>query len=115
MERLFLELYLDEDVSVLIAELLQARGFHATTTLDAGQMGRNDEEQLAYATSRRKTLLTHNRVDFERLAIEYFESGRTHFGILVAVRRPVQEIARRLLIILDRVTADEMINQIRYF
>ena len=82
MDRLFLELYLDEDVSVLIAELLRARGFQATTTLEAGQIGRRDEEQLAYATSRRMALFTHNRADFERLAREYFESGRTHFRIL---------------------------------
>lgn len=115
MDRLFLELYLDEDVSVLVAELLRPRGFLVTTTLEAGQIGRRDEDQLAYAVSRRRVLLTHNRADFERLARDYFESGRTHFGILVAVRRPVHELTRRLLTILDRVTAEEMMNQIRYF
>ena len=114
MDRLFIELYLDEDVSVLLADLLQARGFAVATTQEAGQVGRTDLEQLAYAVSQQRTLVTHNRADFERLALEYFSSGITHYGIIVAVRRPIHEIAKRLLTILDQVTADEMMNQIRY-
>lgn len=114
MGDLFIELYLDEDVDVLIAELIRARGFEAITTRDAAQLKKNDEDQLAYAVSQKKALVTHNRADFERLAEEYFSSGRMHHGIILAVRHSPQEIARRLLIILNQVTADEMQNQIRY-
>jgi hypothetical protein len=114
MNRLFIELYLDEDVSVLIADLLGARGFSVTTTQEAGQVGQSDAEQLAYAVRRKRTLVTHNRDDFERLASEYFSSGLKHYGIIFAVRRPVHEIARRLLTIVDQVTADEMEDQVRH-
>lgn len=114
MNRLFIELYLDEDVDVLIADLIRVRGFVATTTREAGQLSRNDTEQLAYAISQQKTLLTHNRIDFERLAQEYFAAGQTHCGIIFAVRRSPHEIARRLLLILNQATADEMENQVRY-
>jgi predicted nuclease of predicted toxin-antitoxin system len=68
MSHLFIELYLDEDVDVLLAQLMRARGFVTVTTQEAGQLGNNDAEQLAYAISQHKTLLTHNRVDFEALA-----------------------------------------------
>lgn len=68
MNRLFIELYLDEDVDVLIAQLMRARGFVVVTTQEAGQLRNNDAEQLAYAISQHKTLLTHNRADFEALA-----------------------------------------------
>lgn len=51
MNRLFIELYLDEDVSVLVGDLLRARGFMAVTTQEAGQTGQNDEAQLEYAVS----------------------------------------------------------------
>lgn len=68
MNRLFIELYLDEDVSVLVAKLVRARGFLVTTTLEEGQLGNSDSRQLDYAVSRQKTLLTHNRDDFEKLA-----------------------------------------------
>jgi hypothetical protein len=36
--KLFIELYLDEDVSVLVADLIRARGFTATTTRDVGKI-----------------------------------------------------------------------------
>jgi hypothetical protein len=32
---LFIELYLDEDVSVLVADLVRARGYNAITTREA--------------------------------------------------------------------------------
>ena len=114
MNQLFIELYLDEDVDVTIATLLRARGFHAITTQEAGQTGSDDARQLAYAVSRQLTLLTHNRIDFERLAETYFNSGKHHYGIIIAVRRPPYEILHRLLIILNTVTADEMKDQLRY-
>lgn len=114
MTRLFAELYLDEDVSVLVATLLRARGFRATTTQEAGLLGRDDAYQLAHAVSLRAVFLTHNRADFESLAREYFVAGQAHYGIIIAVRRPVREMARRLMLLLNRTTADEFENQILY-
>lgn len=114
MSRLFIELYLDEDVDVLVADLVRAKGFLATTTRGDGQVGNNDEEQLAYAISQQKTLLTHNRTDFEQLARRYVAGGLAHYGIIIAVRRSPYEIARRVLVLLNQVTADEMENQLRY-
>ncbi len=78
MTRLFIELYLDEDVSVLGADPVRARGFVASTTQESKQLARSDAEQLEYATSQRKTLLTHNRADFEALARQYFQRGQAH-------------------------------------
>jgi predicted nuclease of predicted toxin-antitoxin system len=114
VNRLFLELYLDEDVSVPVADLLRARGFSVQTTQGAGRNATRDEDQLSYAASQRRTLLTHNRDDFARLAEEYFTGGRKHYGIIIAVRRPAHEITRRLLIILNQVTADEVEDQVIY-
>jgi hypothetical protein len=114
MNRLFIELYLDEDVDVLIADLVWARGFKAITTQEVGQLGKDDDEQLAYAVGQQSTLLTHNRVHFEALATKYFAAEKQHYGIIIALRRPHYQIAQRLLRILNQVTADEMENQIRY-
>lgn len=76
MSRLFAELYLDEDVSALVAELLRARGFDVLTTHEAGRKGTHDKEQLVYAASQQRALLTHNRDDFARLAEEFFADAR---------------------------------------
>jgi predicted nuclease of predicted toxin-antitoxin system len=114
VSRLFIELYLDEDVDVLIADLVRARSFQAITTREAGQTGKDDVEQLAHAVGQQKTILTHNRSDFESLAQQYLAAGQTHYGIIIATRRSPYEIVRRLLAILNQVTADEMENQLRY-
>ena len=45
MTRLFAELYLDEDVSVLLADLVRARGFVAITTQEASMAGNDDRAQ----------------------------------------------------------------------
>jgi len=114
VSRLFIELYLDEDVNVLVADLLHGRGFTATTTRDEEQLKSKDAEQLAYAINQHKTLLTHNRDDFEALAQAYADESRTHYGIILATRHPPHELVRRLMRILNHLTAEEMENQVRY-
>jgi hypothetical protein len=111
---LFIELYLDEDVDVLLADLVRARGFCAVTTRDADRLGASDLEQLDWAADQHKTFLTHNREHFELLAAEFHAAARTHAGIIITERHPPYEILRRLLRILNHVTADEMRDQIRY-
>jgi len=114
MSQLFVALYLDEDVDVLIASLLNARGFSATTTLKANNIGADDSSQLEFAASHSMAMVTHNRLDFERLVAEKFSAGKSHGGVIIAVRRPPHEIAKRLLAIINQNTADEMNNQLIY-
>lgn len=114
MSDIFIPIYLDEDVDVLIADLLRSRGFNAKTTQQSGQRGKPDAEQLKFSTNLGAAILTHNRTDFEGLAQQYFNTNKSHSGIIIAVRRPYTEVVRRLLTILDSTTADEMENQILY-
>ena len=52
--------YLDEDVSVLLAPLLQAREINASTARDHAMLGKQDEEQLQKAkTDMEKALKKH--------------------------------------------------------
>lgn len=113
-DKLFIELYLDEDVSVLIADLVRARGFRVTTTVAEGKLGASDREQLEFAHSHKFVLLTHNRVHFENLAKQCFSEGRIHSGIIIAALRLPYDIAGRLLNILNDITAEEMVGQLRY-
>ncbi len=114
MSELFIDVYLDEDVDVLIAQLLRTRGFAATTAQVAGLLGRADVEQLDYAAQHAMAVLTHNRVHFEALAEAWFREGKTHFGIIIAARHPAHEIVGRLLPILNQITADKMQNNLVY-
>jgi hypothetical protein len=114
MSELFVHLYLDEDVHVLVAELVRAQEFAATTTLEAGNIAHPDEAQLAYAADHGMAILTHNRNDFQTLANAFFTQGRQHAGIIIAVRRSPYELAARLTALMNAMTADEMVNQIVY-
>ena len=44
-----MSLYLDEHVQIGLAEALKARGVDVLGTQEAGNIGRNDLEQLAFA------------------------------------------------------------------
>lgn len=107
-------IYLDEDVSVLVGEMLRARGFDVLTTREAGNLGADDESQLRFATLSGRVFLTHNRVDFERLAVRFFESDHTHSGIMIAVRKHPHEITMRMLVALAGVSREDLVDQIRY-
>jgi len=112
--RLFARLYLDEDVPVQVAEILRGHGYDVRTARDEGMLGTSDTEQLTFATQQGRVFVTHNRTDFEKLAVQYFEDGRTHGGIICAVRRPPGECARRLRSLLNECTAEDFENQLLY-
>lgn len=114
MSDIFIKVYLDEDINVLIAEIVRSRNFESLTVTEAGRKGKSDSEQLEFATENGYAILTHNRVDYEDLAKEYFAAGKNHYGIIVAARRAPLKTAQRLDVILNNFTADEMKNQIIY-
>lgn len=111
---IFAALYIDEDISALVAVLLRARGLDVLTTQESGFMGRSDSEQLAHPVSVERCLLTHNRVDFEWLHLQFIENNQQHFGIVVVPQKNAYEIAQRVGILLDSLTADEIANQLLY-
>ena len=111
---LYIHLYFDEDVSVGIVENLRTRGFDVLSVRDAGARGRSDDEQMLYAVSQKRAIVTHNRVDFEKQHVKFLENGMQHYGVIVAKRRKDTEVVAKLLELLDTFTAEEMKNQLRY-
>lgn len=101
-------------MSVSIARWLRAHGHDAVSALETGRLGREDAEQLAYAAGQQRAILTHNRQHFALLHEEWLAAGHGHYGIIAAFRRPPGEVVSRLLLLLDRTTADEMRGQLRY-
>ncbi|WP_204102910.1 MULTISPECIES: DUF5615 family PIN-like protein [Spirulina sp. CCY15215] len=112
--RLDTALYTDEDMSALVATLLRSRGLDITTVPEQGNLGKTDIEQLEFATSVNRCLLTHNRVDFEKLHIRYVEASREHAGIIVVPQKNAYEVARRIGILVNTLMADEIRNQLLY-
>jgi predicted nuclease of predicted toxin-antitoxin system len=114
-EKLFISLYLDEDVSIKIAVNLQNRGFDVLHAVEAGMLSARDEEQIEKAILEQRTFLTHNKKHFRILHEKYLVSGKKHFGIIVAGRkRNFFETIKRLLDIIQTFSPEEMENQIRF-
>ncbi|MDZ8188890.1 MAG: DUF5615 family PIN-like protein [Nostoc sp. ChiSLP02] len=107
-------LYSDEDMSALVATLLRSRGLDITTVAEQATLGKNDREQLEFATSVGRCILTHNRIDFERLHLQYIEENKEHFGIIVVPQKNAYEVAQRIGILVSSLTANEIRNQLLY-
>jgi predicted nuclease of predicted toxin-antitoxin system len=105
------KIFLDEDVNVLIAAILRSHGIKALTTQEANRKRCGDRDQLKFAAENEYVFVTHNRDDFAALAVEWFEAGRPHAGIISVVRRPPSVVAKRLLGLLVKSNAEGLKNQ----
>lgn len=107
-------LYTDEDMSALLATLLKSRGLDVTTVPEQGTLGKTDREQLEYATSLNRCLLTHNRVDFERLHLQYIKENDQHSGIIIVPQKNPYELAKRISILVRSLAVEDIDNQLLY-
>ena len=112
--RLYIALYTDEDIDGKLAAQIRAKGYDAISTPEMRNLTLTDEQQVAYATSQGRAILTHNAKDFEPLAEKFLEKGIVHYGIVVSDQIELGELLRRVLNMLDRVDADGMKNTFHY-
>lgn len=114
---LLVRLYLDVNVHPWFAVDLTKRGFDAMHALELGHDRLPDDAHLRWATRDARTLFSFDRGDFHRLAGEWVARGEQHAGILLSKAPPrvsAATVHRRLLAFLDHVTADEMLNEVRW-
>jgi hypothetical protein len=111
---LLIRLYIDEDVHESVASALRRRGYDIVSVREADRRGFSDTEQLAYAVEQGRALFSFNASDYIALHLEYLTRGQEHAGVIVSKQIPIGETVRRLLILLDRVSADEIRNQLRW-
>ena len=103
--------HLDEHIHPAVAGGLRQRGIDVTTTLDAGVQGASDAEQLTFATSHERVLVTHDD-DFLRL----HQAGTPHHGIAYChpLRRSVGDVIRGLVLIWELLSPDDMKNHVEF-
>jgi Domain of unknown function (DUF5615) len=107
-------LYLDEDVNPRLVELLSAAGDDATSARDAGALGETDPQQFVRAKADGRVIFTYNYLDFDVIARQEAEAGRTHPGIVVSYHQyagdELGELAATLIAFLAEREADVFAN-----
>lgn len=109
-----IRLYLDEDVWPGLAVALREQGYDIVHAYEVDRGGLTDEEQLAYAASEDRTLLTHNSRDFAPLVVDYFFREQPHAGVILAEQLERGELIRRTHSLLRSVSAEEIKDGLRF-
>jgi hypothetical protein len=114
---MMIRLYREEDsMRRSLVRALRARGVDVITALEAGIIGRTDEQQLECATTQGRVLYSFNVAHLYRLHTAYVTQGRSHAGIVLArqQRYSVAEQMRRLLKLTASMSAEEMKNRVEF-
>ncbi len=80
-----MKFYIDEDISPKIAEILRDNNIDAVSAHEVGRSGTGitDEEQLAYAATEGRCLVTYNGRHYITLTSKFFEKEWKHAGIVI--------------------------------
>jgi len=105
-------LYFDEDAGARLAAALRQRGYDVETTGDADLLEASDEEQLAYAVSRQRALVTHNIRHFPGVHATWIEAGHEHWDIIILIgHSAIGAWLRRMETLLNRLSTEELQNR----
>jgi hypothetical protein len=90
------KLHLNEHLSPRLAAQLRKHGFDVTSTLELGMVEADDDEQLAFAASQQRALVTFNHQHLAPLHKQYVEQGKEHWGIILSTEESLSILSRRL-------------------
>ena len=104
MAGLGIRIFTDEMIHPGLAAALRRRGYDAQGCAETGRsnQGIPDDDQLAYAASDGRAILTFNVDDFMPLDSRWKATGRVHAGIILATQiEDFGELLRRVISHLD--------------
>lgn len=109
-----LRLYLNENLSWRIAKALREYGYDVISSHEAEMDQADDLTQFAFAVEQGRAVVTNNFRDFVALDNGYALEGKSHYGIIFTIKYPLPILIRKLRAVLDSVSQDHMMNQIRW-
>ena len=99
-----------------LVRALRSRGIDVETATDAGLGAHADGVHLAHAVAHGRVLFSFNVGDYYHLHTAHLDSGRDHAGIVLArqQRYSIGELMRRLLHLVESISAEEMRNRVEF-
>ena len=104
------KLYLDENITPLLASVLRGRSYDVVSAHEVGMRRKKDVEQLEYAISQKRALVTFNAKHFAPLAEKYFKEGRDHYGIIATKTLELGELIRLTMKLFQKATPEQLKN-----
>lgn len=77
---------LDEDLPPKVAAIARSLGLDVVSVHEIGRTGLSDDEQLSFAASEFRILVTRNRDDFIALTHRAYATNAPHHGVLLVPR-----------------------------
>jgi predicted nuclease of predicted toxin-antitoxin system len=108
------KLLLDEHIWAYLAKILREQGFDVIHVNEVDLVATPDEKIMEYAVGEQRAVVTFNVKHFIPLSIQYFEDGKEHYGIVVSKQLSPGELQKRVTKLLESVTAEELMNAVRY-
>ena len=108
------KLLLNEHIWAYLAKVLRKQGFDVIHVNEVELIGTTYDKVMSYAVGEHRAVVTFNIKHFIPLAIQYYEDGRKHYGIVVCNQLSRGELQKRVIKLLKTVTAEEMMNVVRY-
>jgi predicted nuclease of predicted toxin-antitoxin system len=109
-----LKLYLNENLSWRVARALREYGYDVVSSHEAEMDQADDSTQLTFAVEQGRTVVTNNFRDFVALDEVYADQRKPHYGIIFTTKCPLSFLIRRLRKLLETVSQEQMMNQIRW-
>lgn len=108
------KLLLDEHIWAYLAKILREQGFDVIHVTEVGLVATPDKEIMAYAVGQHRAVVTFNIRDFIPIAIQYYEDGKEHYGVVASNQVSRGELQKRVMKLLNSITAEELMNSVRY-
>lgn len=107
-------IFLDENFPEALVRPLRRDGVDVLTVSEAARKSFPDEEQLEFATTYGRVVLTFDVRDFSVLAAKWAREGRIHSGILLTNQRSIAELHTGVMRLWREETPESMANTVRW-
>ncbi|OGI13249.1 MAG: hypothetical protein A3I68_02355 [Candidatus Melainabacteria bacterium RIFCSPLOWO2_02_FULL_35_15] len=98
-----MKLYLDENISPLVAKKLREKGFDVISVHENNTRSKSDIEQFELAIREKRAIVTYDVIDFTDLAKGYIAKVKPHSGIILVSNKTIpQGNSKKLAVSLEK-------------